>query len=93
MVLNGCTRKSIGCGCSVHATQEQLAFKIQFEEEVDFPIIFAEPLNVVVEALERHLLWDELLQNLPDCSLESAQTIGLEVFSSRIGRHDRGLVT
>ena len=29
----------------------------------------------------------------PDCSLESAQTIGLEVFSSRIGRHDRGLVT
>ena len=73
--------------------QEQLAFKIQFAEEADFPIIFAEPLNVVVEALERHLLWDELLQHLPDCSLESAQTIGLEVFSSRMGTHDRGLVT
>jgi transglutaminase-like putative cysteine protease len=40
---------------------EQLAFKLQFEEETDFPIIFAEPLNVVVEALQRHLLWDELL--------------------------------
>jgi transglutaminase-like putative cysteine protease len=52
---------------------EQLAFNIQFSEEADFPIIFAEPLKVVVEALQRHLLWDELLQNLPDCSLESLQ--------------------
>ena len=52
---------------------EQLAFKIQFEEEAEFPIIFAEPLNIVVEALEQHLLWDELLQNLPDCTLESLQ--------------------
>jgi hypothetical protein len=50
-----------------------LAFKIQLEEEAEFPIIFAEPLNIVVAALERHLLWDELLQNLPDCSLESMQ--------------------
>ncbi len=56
---------------------EQLAFKIQFEEEAEFPIIFAEPLNVVVEALQRHLLWDELLQNLPDCSLESLQNYPL----------------
>jgi transglutaminase-like putative cysteine protease len=52
---------------------EQLAFKIQFPEEAEFPIIFAEPLNIVVAALERHLLWDELLKNLPDCSLESLQ--------------------
>jgi transglutaminase-like putative cysteine protease len=52
---------------------EQLAFKIQFDEEAEFPIIFAEPLSIVVKALERHLLWDELLQNLPDCSLESLQ--------------------
>jgi transglutaminase-like putative cysteine protease len=52
---------------------EQLAFKIQFPEEAEFPIIFAEPLNIVVEALQRHLLWDELLKNLPDCSLESLQ--------------------
>jgi transglutaminase-like putative cysteine protease len=60
---------------------EQLAFKLQFSEEVDFPVIFAEPLKVVVEALERHLLWDELLQNLPDCSLKNAQVNGLETFS------------
>jgi transglutaminase-like putative cysteine protease len=66
---------------------EQLAFKLQFEEETDFPIIFAEPLNVVVEALQRHLLWDELLQNLPDCSLESAQVNGFETFSNRIMTH------
>jgi Transglutaminase-like superfamily len=52
---------------------EQLAFKIQLEDEAEFPIIFAEPLSIVVKALERHLLWDELLQNLPDCSLESLQ--------------------
>jgi transglutaminase-like putative cysteine protease len=52
---------------------EQLAFKIQLPEEAEFPIIFAEPLNIVVAALERHLLWDELLKNLPDCSLESLQ--------------------
>jgi transglutaminase-like putative cysteine protease len=52
---------------------EQLAFKIQFPEEAEFPIIFAEPLNIVVASLERHLLWDELLKNLPDCSLESLQ--------------------
>ncbi len=52
---------------------EQLAFKIQFPEEAEFPIIFAKPLNIVVAALERHLLWDDLLKNLPDCSLESLQ--------------------
>jgi transglutaminase-like putative cysteine protease len=55
---------------------EQLAFKIQFPEEAEFPIIFAEPLNIVVASLERHLLWDELLKNLPDCSLESLQDEG-----------------
>jgi len=52
---------------------EQLAFKIQSSEEVDFPMIFAEPLDVVVQALQRYRLWDELLQNLPDCSLEDVQ--------------------
>lgn len=52
---------------------EQLAFKIQCSEEVDFPMIFAEPLDVVVQALQRYRLWDELLQNLPDCSLEDVQ--------------------
>ena len=62
--------------------QEQLAFKIQFAEEADFPIIFAEPLNVVVEALKMYQSWDLLLDHLPDISLESAQVYGLQGVSS-----------
>ncbi|MEG4799419.1 transglutaminase family protein [Microcoleus sp. ARI1-B5] len=59
--------------------QEQLAFKIQFPEEADFQTILSEPLPVVVEALENHSTWDELLLNLPDISLESAQQYGLAI--------------
>ena len=62
--------------------QEQLAFKIQFAEEADFPIIFSEPLNVVVEALKMYQSWDLLLDHLPDISLESAQVYGLQGVSS-----------
>ncbi|MBE9008831.1 transglutaminase family protein [Pseudanabaenaceae cyanobacterium LEGE 13415] len=57
--------------------QEQLAFKIQFPEEADFPAIFAEPLQIVVEALQAQDTWDEMLRNLPDVSLESAKIQGL----------------
>ncbi len=56
---------------------EQLAFKIQFPEEADFQTILSEPLPVVVEALQNHSTWDELLLNLPDVSLESAHKYGL----------------
>jgi transglutaminase-like putative cysteine protease len=59
--------------------QEQLAFKIQFPEEADFQTILSEPLRVVVEALQNHITWDELLLNLPDVSLESAQKYGLAI--------------
>lgn len=48
---------------------EQLAFKIQFPEEADFQDIFLEPLQVVVEALQAHGTWDDLLSHLPDVSL------------------------
>jgi transglutaminase-like putative cysteine protease len=57
--------------------QEQLAFKIQLPEEMDFPAILAEPLPVVIEALRSHHTWDEMLRNLPDVSLESAKSYGL----------------
>lgn len=57
--------------------QEQLAFKIQFAEEVDFPVILAEPLQIVVEALQAQSTWDEMLCNLPDISLNSAKDYGL----------------
>ncbi|MCC3530025.1 MAG: transglutaminase family protein [Microcoleus sp. PH2017_22_RUC_O_B] len=59
--------------------QEQLAFKIQFPEEADFQTILSEPLRVVVEALQNHSTWDELLLHLPDVSLDSAQKYGLAI--------------
>ncbi|WP_414552525.1 transglutaminase-like domain-containing protein [Anabaena sp. CCY 0017] len=57
--------------------QEQLAYKIQFPEEADFPAIFAEPLRIIVEALQAQSTWDEMLRNLPDISLDSAKSYGL----------------
>lgn len=53
--------------------QEQLAFKLQFPEEADFPTILAEPLPLVVEALQAQTTWDGMLHALPDTSLESAK--------------------
>jgi transglutaminase-like putative cysteine protease len=50
--------------------QEQLAFKTQFPEEVDFKTIFSEPLPIVVESLQNCTTWDKMLVNLPDISLE-----------------------
>jgi Transglutaminase-like superfamily len=57
--------------------QERLAFKIQFHEEADFQVILAEPLQMVVEALQAQSTWDEMLRNLPDISVESAKNYGL----------------
>jgi transglutaminase-like putative cysteine protease len=57
--------------------QEQLAFKIQFPEEADFPAIVAEPLQIIVESLRSQTSWDTMLQNLPDISLGSAKDYGL----------------
>jgi transglutaminase-like putative cysteine protease len=57
--------------------QEQLAYKIQLPEEADFPVVLAEPLQIVVEALQLQHTWDEMLRNLPDISLDSAKTYGL----------------
>jgi hypothetical protein len=57
--------------------QEHLAFKTQFHEEVDFQAILAEPLQIVLEALQGQATWDEMLRNLPDISIESAKNYGL----------------
>ncbi|WP_338442646.1 transglutaminase family protein [Synechococcus elongatus IITB4] len=57
--------------------QEQLAFKIQFPEEADFHAIFSEPLQMIVEALQSQATWDDMLRNLPDVTLESAENYGL----------------
>jgi transglutaminase-like putative cysteine protease len=57
--------------------QERLAFKPQFPEEADFQSILAEPLQIVVEALQAQAKWDEMLHNLPDISVESAKNMVL----------------
>lgn len=50
--------------------QEQLAYGINLPEELDCKHIFAEPLPVVVRALQTYDRWDELLHNLPDIKRE-----------------------
>lgn len=59
--------------------QEQLAFKIQFAEEADFPAILPEPLPIVIEALQTQITWDGMLQTLPDVPLEKARSLGLQL--------------
>jgi transglutaminase-like putative cysteine protease len=45
---------------------ERLAFRTHIAGEYDLPQIYAEPLNVVVNSLQRHQTWDAVLANLPD---------------------------
>jgi transglutaminase-like putative cysteine protease len=49
--------------------QERLAFPIRERQERMLPEIWAEPLPVVVETLERYDTWDQVLANLPDVEL------------------------
>jgi transglutaminase-like putative cysteine protease len=48
---------------------EYLAFAVREREERMLPEIWAEPLSVVVDALERHATWDQVQANLPDVEL------------------------
>jgi transglutaminase-like putative cysteine protease len=57
--------------------QERLVFKTQFPGEADFQSILAEPLQIVVQALQAQTKWDEMLRNLPDISVEFAKNYGL----------------
>lgn len=50
--------------------QEQLAFKLNFAQEVDCKHVFAEPLPEVIKSLQTSNTWDEALQNLPDVERE-----------------------
>ena len=49
--------------------REKLAFAIREPHERDLPEIWAEPLPVVVEALERYDTYDQVLAHLPDVEL------------------------
>ena len=46
--------------------KEQLAFKINFAEEVDCKKVFARPLDILINSLQKYDDWHELLHNLPD---------------------------
>jgi Transglutaminase-like superfamily len=60
--------------------KEKLAYDIRLAGEADFQAILAEPLPIVIEALQRCSQWDEMLCNLPDLSLESLEQYGLVAF-------------
>jgi transglutaminase-like putative cysteine protease len=49
--------------------KEQLAYTIRLSEEADCLKVFAEPLPIVIKALQTYLTWNELLNNLPDLPL------------------------
>ncbi len=57
--------------------QERLAFQPQLAAEANFQTILAEPLLLVVDALQTYETWDAMGQNLPDITLESAREYGL----------------
>lgn len=57
--------------------QEQLAFRLQFPEEADFPAILPDPLAIVVETLHNYNTWDAALANLPDVDHQQAKMHGL----------------
>ncbi|MFQ4138197.1 transglutaminase-like domain-containing protein [Nodosilinea sp. PGN35] len=57
--------------------REQLAYRTQISGEVDFQAILAEPLQIVVDALQSQTTWDDMLRHLPDISLETAKHYGL----------------
>jgi len=44
---------------------EKLAFELQ-ENEIDLPDIYAEPLEIVIEALTQNKTYDEMIRNFPD---------------------------
>ena len=49
--------------------REALAFPIREPHERDLPGIWSEPLEIVVQTLERHKSYDQVLANLPDAEL------------------------
>jgi len=53
---------------------EQLAFRVNFPEEKDFPEILPDPLPLVVTALKTYSDWQALYKNLPDWDLPSLRS-------------------
>lgn len=58
-----------GVNAQFQPPQEALAFPIRTPNERDLPEIWAEPLPVVVKALQTYDTYDQVLANLPDIEL------------------------
>lgn len=54
---------------------EKLAFPIITEGEADLPEVWAEPLSMITETLEREKTWTDVAENLPDIELISEKTL------------------
>jgi transglutaminase-like putative cysteine protease len=61
----------LGVNAQFSPPLEQLAFRLSFSEERNFPEILPDPLPVVVIALRTYASWDALYRNLPDWDLPS----------------------
>ncbi len=57
--------------------KEQLAYKIKLPQEADFDNIFSEPFSIVVDTLQAHSRWDDILLKLPDVPLELLEKYNL----------------
>jgi transglutaminase-like putative cysteine protease len=57
--------------------EERLAFNIRHCGEMDFKNILAQPLELVIRALDSQTDWKQMLDHLPDVSLEAAGRYGL----------------
>jgi transglutaminase-like putative cysteine protease len=67
----------LGINAQFILPDEQLAYQVCLPGEMDFPVILAEPLPIVVQALQQHQCWDEMLTHLPDVVPTAWKEIGL----------------
>jgi len=58
-----------GVNAQFQPPKEMLAFPILDPQERDLPEIWAEPLSVVIQTLERYQSYEQVLANLPDVEL------------------------
>lgn len=58
-----------GINAEFRPPRESLAFAVREPNERDLPEIWAEPLSIVVETLERYPTYDQVLAHLPDVDL------------------------
>ncbi len=56
----------VGVDAQFVPPKEQLAYKLNFPEEVDCLQVFSDPLPEIIQALQTHTTWQELLDDLPD---------------------------